>query len=206
MEPFPAIRRITHLGDPLLGPWLDLYQESFPLPEQLKVSEFIRALQRGFGGEFEGTSMLALEREDGGLAGLAWHQLALGGRVLWLFYLAVSPEMRGRGTGARFYHELIERALAEHPELELVVFEVERPDMLQGEEARQAERRIAFYRRLGAKLVSNVSYTQDVGWQPPLRMYLMVHPLAAISEARLTAMLREMFGHLCEPFERAVLE
>lgn len=202
-----TIRRIERLDDPMLGPWLDLYQESFPLAEQMRVSDFIRALQSGFVHEYGNARMLVLERPDfDGPAGIAWQQFTLSGRALWLYYLAVSPSLRGQGTGAWFYKALIDLARAERPGLELLVFEVERPDLLEGSERTSAERRIAFYRRLGARLVNNVVYYQDVGWQPPVQMYLMAHTLVPIHEDKLAGMLRDIFGHGAEPFDHIELE
>ena len=191
----------------MLGPWLDMYQQSFPLNEQVLVSAFVRALQQGFEGESAGASMLVLEEEGSASPlGICWHELALGGRALWLYYIAVAPEARGQGVGARFYRDVVELAKTENPGLELMVFEVEHPGTLEGEGRALAERRIGFYRRLGAKLVSNIVYYQEVGWQPPVRMHLMAHPLSDIGEDAIADMLRELFGHLAEPFDRVVLE
>jgi hypothetical protein len=102
--------------------------------------------------------------------------------------------MRGRGLGAAIYGLLWERlAAAGYARL---MFEVERPDVVEGDAARQlAERRIGFYQRLGARVLSGVEYWQSVGpHQPPVLMHLMVDAREGCSPDEAFAWAKGLFG------------
>ena len=77
-----------------------------------------------------------------------------------------------------------------------VLIEVERPDLAHTEVERVlAERRIAFYRRQGARLLEGVHYVQSVGLhQPPLSMHVMLHPLQSLDAETAFCLARAVFG------------
>lgn len=86
-----------------------------------------------------------------------------------VFLYAVFPSCRGQGEGTRFMEELISAGKGQ----EGLILEVERPeDAKTQQEAETRRRRIAFYERLGYRLVLEIEY---VIYGVP--MYLMVRPL-----------------------------
>jgi GNAT superfamily N-acetyltransferase len=144
-----------------LCPWLDLYETSFPPEERTLVSFFL-------------TSSKALTpitlfwpactsgRLPPGLLTLIPEQ-----RLAWFWYLAVAPTLQGRGLGATLYRDMLARLPAD---TRAVLLEVERPDLAETAAQRAVrERRIALYRRLGARTLGGVHYLQFVGpHQPPI--------------------------------------
>jgi hypothetical protein len=82
------------------------------------------------------------------------------------------------------------------PQVRALIFDLEDPArMLTPEAACQAERRIAFYRRLGARLLGGIRYTQTVGpHQPPLHLHLMFHPIQDITAQEAFDIAHAEFG------------
>lgn len=113
-----------------------LYEQAFP-PEEKKTVEMLEELvhQR----KLEILAVTEGER----FVGLAINMLA--GEKALLDYFAISPEIRGGGYGSRALQLLLER-FAGKP----YIFEVEKPDDT-APNARERERRIAFYLRNGLK-------------------------------------------------------
>lgn len=73
----------------------------------------------------------------------------LGGRFVFLEYLAVAPQMRSSGVGSAFLPQLA----AQFPGRTLM-WECEAPDAARSPAEREKrERRIAFYERLGARRI-----------------------------------------------------
>lgn len=201
-------RQLVSRSDSLLCSWLDLYQISFPLAEQVKVSLLLSALDKAAAGTHPACILSAVESAEAGVVdALMCHGDLVPDKALWLWYLAVRPELRNAGLGSLAYQSFLTQLHESSPQLHAVAFEVERPD--QSHDAAQralAERRIRFYQRNGAKLVANVVYYQDLGWQPRVKMYLMVHPLATMDSVEIAGIIRDGFGSAVEPFETLVLE
>ena len=167
---------ITDINDDLLLPWLDLYETAFPPPERILISAHLRILKGKAAGEARHDHMLAALDAPGSLIGLLQYEILPEADAGFLWYLAVQAKERNRGLGTRMYRELWDRLDAET--CSALVFEVEIPEHVESQEDRHlAERRIAFYRRQGAKLLGGVRYIQSVGWhQPSVPMHVMVHP------------------------------
>jgi GNAT superfamily N-acetyltransferase len=96
-----TIVELSSRNDPLLLPWLDLYETAFPPTERVLVSRVLHALdqiEQGLGG---GRHIEASCDADGRLTGLldTFEPPALEAGFLW--YLAVIPALRGQGLGAR---------------------------------------------------------------------------------------------------------
>jgi ribosomal protein S18 acetylase RimI-like enzyme len=156
-------------------------------------------------------SRAAREADRPRFCGMVWYVRAPKQGYLALWYLAVHRRMRSKGVGAAVMRQLI--ATAQRDGYRAIVFEVEDPDHVEGDspaEVRKcralAERRIQFYRRLGARLAANLIYYQKVGWQKPLRMSLMALPLAAdVTADEILRMLKHSFREGLEPAESLVL-
>jgi GNAT superfamily N-acetyltransferase len=103
----------------------------------------------------------------------------LGVACLW--YLAIAPQARSAGLGTRFYQEIVRRL--EPSAFRAMLFEVEIPAQQAGELGREdARRRIRFYHRQGARLLTGIDYLQYVGPHcPATPMHLMVQPLRPLN-------------------------
>jgi GNAT superfamily N-acetyltransferase len=173
------LHRIDGITDPSLLPALRIYEQAFPLNEQMTASFWIEnLLDRSEGAR---NFVVAIDRESDQVAGMAFYDYCRSGAespVVRLWYLCTRADLRGQGLGRQFYQILIAHLFATGARA--MVFEVERPDVaLQHgpDAAEMAARRIRWYQRNGALLLSNIDYLQHVdNGLPPTPMYLMIHP------------------------------
>lgn len=187
------VHEIRRIDDPLLLPWLDLYELSFPPSEKVLVSTFFASLSDSLPGAGKGLHLLAAVDPAGRFKGMAAYQHVPQQSAALLWYLAIVEAERGRGHGTWFYHEAVERL---DPSCLALFLEVEIPDLAGSAEAhRLAERRIGFYRRLGARALRGIHYLQYVGDHvPPIPMHLMVHPLQPLEATQAFELASAMFG------------
>jgi len=188
LPPDFSVVPITRLDDEWLCPWLDLYETSFPPEERTLVSFFLNILK----GAYPDHVMLA-GLHDRTFAALAYYTLIPEQRLAWFWYLAVAPTLQGRGLGATLYRDMLARLPAD---TRAVLLEVERPDLAETAAQRAVrERRIALYRRLGARTLGGVHYLQFVGpHQPPIPMQVMLHPLEPLDATAAFALAHAIFG------------
>jgi GNAT superfamily N-acetyltransferase len=186
---------ITSFDDELFDNWLDLYQQSFPVNEQMLVSSFNRILRGKANGESQNDHLVACLDTSGAFAAMAYYEQMPQSEAAALWYLAVDPERRGQGLGAAIYAALRSRLLAEQPGIRALLYEVQDPEHCDSpEEKLNAHRRIAFYKRCGASQLSGIEYSQSVGWQPPVPMLIMAHPFGAISAEQVGELAQQIFG------------
>jgi GNAT superfamily N-acetyltransferase len=188
---------ITTLQDGLLPAWLDLYETAFPPTERVFVSRLLGMLGRA------GAHMLAAIDENHLLVGMAFYTEVPEARAAFLWYFAMIPEARGHGLGMQFYHAILNRLDADD---RMLVFDVEIPELAKtSEENRLAQRRIGFYRRLGARVLGGIEYTQQVeAHHPRLTMYLMVHPLRPLTAQEACDSARIFLDDTITPLGEAV--
>jgi GNAT superfamily N-acetyltransferase len=186
-------REIESLDDPIYDAWLDLYQQAFPIDEQMLVSWHNEALRGKPAGEKRDQHLLAAVDLDGHLVGMARYDYdsAAGATALW--YLATEEQIRGQGMGAQVLAEIVRRARASHPDQPGLFFEVGAP-ATGAEPPGIAQRRIDWYRRNGAKILTGIDYVQSVGWQPPRRMQIMALPFAELSAEECFNVASRLFG------------
>jgi GNAT superfamily N-acetyltransferase len=169
----PALSLITSIQDDLLLPWLDLYESAFPHAERVPVSVLLGMLKN----KTEDFHMLAALDEEDAFAGLAFYILPAEaqGRAGFLWYLATRPEQRGQGLGAWMYRGILARLPRS---VEALYYDVEMPELAgTAEEEALARRRIRFYQRLGARVLSGIrDNIQAAPDRPRLTLHLMVHP------------------------------
>jgi GNAT superfamily N-acetyltransferase len=174
-----------------LGPVLDIFQQSFPLSEQMPFSwwlGFLSERQHGAGARRH----LVSWNEAGEVAAFAYYEEHEAADYLW--YLATRPERRNSGVGARLLQELLRRTFERGRAL---LFEVELPEMaalISTEDEEWARRRIAWYRRHGARLLGGIEYLQDVGWQPSHPMGLMLIANTELSPDDALGIAAALFG------------
>ena len=166
---------ITTLDDPLLLPWLDLYETAFPAEERVFTSRLLSGVRSP--GEYH---MLSAVDASGGLAGLAFYNEVPEAQAAFLWYLAVQPDLRGHGIGAWLY-----RAVLQHMDKNdrAMFLDVEIPEEMHTPAEREmAARRIRFYQRLGGRLLGEVRFVQKVeAHLPTISTYLIVHPIQPMS-------------------------
>ncbi len=117
----------------------------------------------------------------------------------FLDYMAVRSELRGRGLGSLLFRELVTIASTEKPDAGYLIFEVD--DERKDSAGRYSvnRRRIEFYRRLGARMLSNVEYLFPSPDGPGVPMRLMVYRLQAkneLSQQNLRAALENLFQEI----------
>jgi hypothetical protein len=188
--------------DDLLLPWLDLYETAFPAAERVLVSSHLLVL-KGTPAEPGEHHLLAAMSGEAHFAGLARYQVLPDLGLAYLAYLATLPEMRNRGAGGKFYQEIVRRVTGQ--DVRALAIEVEIPRQSGGHEGEDAllaqhalaQRRIAFYRRQGARLLEGVDYLQTVGrHQPPVPMHLMFDAFVPLDATQAFKMARSVWGEL----------
>lgn len=178
-----SISEIQEIHNPLILPWLDLYETAFPPSERSLVSSHIEDLIRPNTTSTRKKHRLAAVDEEGQLVGIARYTFIPEIPLVYLIYLAIVPERRSRGIGEQLFEEVRLRCQQSYPTLELIGWEVEDPDGTQTADERiAAERRIHFYSRLGARRLYGVDHTiQNRIDLPIVPMYVMATTVPNIS-------------------------
>jgi GNAT superfamily N-acetyltransferase len=191
-----SFHTIADLSDDLLCSWLNLYETAFPPEERILVSTFIRLLQTCKRKEQRSVELLAAVDGERHLVGLAFYEFQLNVNWVTLWYIAIDAAQRSQGYGSQVYQEIVRRSKGE--DCDGILFEVEIPENAGSFETRLlAERRIQFYQRNGAKLLSGIHYLQSVGIHQPLTpMHLMFHPLKNLDAQDAFQIAKDIFGDL----------
>ncbi|MEZ0395895.1 MAG: GNAT family N-acetyltransferase [Anaerolineales bacterium] len=187
------VRLLSGRLDPLLPAWLDLYETAFPYEERVLISTFWRVLEKTETGAPPDVVLSALVDSQGNLSGMAAYQMLPSLAAGFLWYLAIAPGGRGHGLGSAYYHFILEDVFRS---ADLLLFEVEIPAHCEeAERRRNAERRIVFYQRNGAALLTGIHYMQSVGSHvPPTPMHLMVHARRPTTAEEAFKIAKTLFG------------
>jgi GNAT superfamily N-acetyltransferase len=115
---------------------------------------------------------------------------------VWLDYFAIRSDLRGQGLGGDLFRQIIAATARQNASPDWLLLEVD--DDRDGDAQHQATcgRRIAFYRRLGARLLENVPYRFPSAFGEPVPMRLMAYPVrsgARLTEDELKGMVGEVF-------------
>ncbi len=194
MEPYIRLQEITRLDDPLLLPWLELYETAF-LPEvRILVADYIRILQNKACGRNDADHLVAALDEKGEFVGLAhyadWPDL----NIATAWYLAVVADRRNQGIGMSIHDQMAHRV--EQEGRRAFIFEVEIPEDITDPDYREfIVRKIARYRRHGARMLRGISYIMHLGeHQPEMPMDIMVHPFSPMTAEEAFALVKGVFG------------
>ncbi len=159
-------------------------ERDFPTPaERPPLTTFRRYVRTGASEAFD----VLADGQSAAYAVCTW-----GERCVLCSFLAVEPELRGRGVGSA----VLERLAALYAGSDALIVEVERPELATGEADRlHRERRIAFYERAGFALARGLDYAI---WGVP--MHLMARPLSpAFNPSSLPGEMRAVYGRLFPP-------
>jgi GNAT superfamily N-acetyltransferase len=183
---------VTRPSDRLLLPWLDLYETAFPANERILISDILKILQNQESTDNPGTHISAILDNCEKFIGMAMYQLPPTGPAGILWYMAVVDDQRGRGLGSQFYNFILSKL---DPEIyKAMIFEVEIP--AESVAPSDAAKRIEFYQKNGAMLLSGISYLQNVGWhQNPIPMHIMIHPFQPMDATLAYDLAHETFGN-----------
>jgi len=190
--------------------WWRIYKDSFPANEREARQIILRSLQQGVG-------LAVAARSGNQTIGLATTHILLKPAAVFLVYLAMAQDWRGRGSGGALL-EYIWRASAKRlAEQGLapagLIWEVDSPEHLVGaEETHHRERRIAFFRRHGGEFLSRPYVQPPVDGVAPVPMSLMYRaaegfdrPDPTMSEKLVRAIYFEKYGAIND-IPREVLE
>lgn len=188
---------ITEANDELLPKWLDLYETAFPPEEKVLVSEFLWLLGEKRDGNRRNSHIQAVLDGDDLFVALLRYDLGKEPGIAYLWYLAVDPEARSGGIGSACFREVVRRA--QEAQLRAVVFEVEIPEHFDDMERREyARRRIEFYRRQGALVLSGIRYIQRLPNQPEIPLHIMVRPIDPTTPQDAFEMARLLFDDVTQ--------
>jgi len=151
-----------------------LYDSAFPSTEREPRSVILETLRRGDG-------VVVRARQDSKTIGLAVAHMLRHPPVLFMVYLAVAPELRSRHIGAALFEKLWEEGRRTYSDeglkAEGMVWEVDIPERATSEqEVKQSRRRIAFFERLGGRLLPAAYFQPPVDGITPVPMHLMFRP------------------------------
>jgi len=151
-----------------------LYDSAFPSAEREQRSVILETLRRGDG-------VVVRARQNNSTIGMAFAHMLRHPPVLFMVYLAVAPEFRSRNIGAALFEKLWEEGRRRYSDeglkAEGMVWEVDIPGRATSELGlRQSRRRIAFFERLGGRLLSVAYFQPPVDGITPVPMRLMFRP------------------------------
>lgn len=183
---------LTDINDDLLLPWLDIYERSFAPEEKEPVSSHLSLLKDKMRGEKTATSMFAAVDGEGQLVGIIKDYVRASSNTCVLWYFATDAELRGKGLGAHIYRLWEAKLRAQG--IKTLVYEVEIPEEGETPEAQSlSQRRIDFYKRLGAQRLTGIHYMQGVEFYPPVPMHLMIHALEPIDADAAFGIAKDIF-------------
>ncbi len=187
------LQEIERVDDPNFLLYLDLYETAFPANERIAVSSLVKTLLKRQSGEATTSHLLTAIDDAGEMAAMAHYDEEAECGAAYLIYIAVAEKRRGGGIGSQTFQALIERARGAG--YAALLFEVDSPDNHTGPEREVAERRIRFYRHLGAKRLSGIHYLQSVEFYPEgVPMHIMVCPLTEVTAEQAFTTARCLFG------------
>lgn len=164
------ISRVSVLDRETLNQVLAIYEASFPASQRADLSGLDQVME-------EEGPLLYVAREGERVVAFALLDPLACGRVYLLGYLAVAAEQRGRGVGGQLLRYIQDDLRADGTEG--LLLEVEPPEEGPEQERPIRQRRVAFYERLGARVIREAaSYRMpNLAGEGSLPMLLMWLPV-----------------------------
>lgn len=197
-QPGLDLRELPAAGAEIRAQAAAIYQQSFP-PDEREPLETLLA----HGADRPATHYWAAV-EDQTVWGIAFFSYFPRTRMSFLAYIAVRPDLRGGGFGARLYQRMLQQAAEDARVFGQTALgaalEVEKPALAASPAERDLrQRRIQFYQRLGAFIVDGIDFIA-----PPLSLgasampyHILFHPLAlpgALNAEHLRQIVRTTLG------------
>lgn len=172
----------------------------FPAAERKSLAHIRQLMMKG-----RYRLLLAHDPERDADVGYAFVFEPAAPRVLWLDYMAIYPRCQGAGHGSALFTEIArlgESGLG-------VLLEVERADSRAKRLLRDQERRIAFYRRLGAEVLEVDYQLPTASGSLPLHLYFKPSPgVTSLRREEIQAAISAAFDYIHSdmPHRGAVLQ
>jgi ribosomal protein S18 acetylase RimI-like enzyme len=161
------------------------------------ISSFLWLLAEKRAGNRPNSHIQAVLDETGQFAAMLRYDLGKEPGIAYLWYIAVHPDARGGGIGSACFNEVVRRA--QEAGLRGVIFEVEVPEHFDDPERRRnACRRIEFYRRQGALVLTGIRYIQQLRNQPPIPLHIMVRPIENITPGEALEIAQRLFDDVTQ--------
>ncbi len=173
---FAKVRRLTNPSDPAMATVEQIYVDALPANERKPVA-WLRSLPCGHAS----SALLVAERDRAVLGFAVLFVPTTGIDAALLEYLAVAEAARGGGVGGQLFAHAV--ALAGRA----VLIEIETGDA-------DADRRRAFYRRLGCRELLGLRYLLPLPGAPP--MGLMVAGADVVTQADLARWLAIIYAEV----------
>lgn len=163
-----AFRRIKGISDNDFEEAMKIYEESFPLYERHPVETIKRRVKTNM-------YQMYIGQINDRIVFMALIYPLKSLNFILLDYMATQKDFRNKGIGTNFINYLGAR-LKERYSNRHLIFEVENPKY--GNNKKLREKRVNFYRRIGAKEMKNVRYILPPlsGSNLPTEMILMIFP------------------------------
>src|SRR5215471_6098379 len=157
--------QIKDIGSPDFKAALDIYAEAFPANERHPLNIIKDRVKKGLNIAYIG-------RLNNKVVFMALLWPLKNTKFILLDYMATSSRQRGKNIGSLFMQEM--RASLEK-EGKHFIMEIENPEF--GDNKEEREKRVAFYRKNGAKELKSVRYILPaLQRSKPTEMILMIFP------------------------------
>lgn len=161
----PVFEEIKNSNHKYFQEAIKIYLESFPDNERQPVTTIKERLEKGISRLFVG-----IIKNEVAMMSLLFNLQE--SEFILLDYMAVSNKYRGAGTGSKFLEYLLNDLRAKD---KFLILEVENPSY--GNNKEQRKKRIEFYRRNDAVMLSDVHYLLPaLDGKTPTEMNLMIMP------------------------------
>ena len=183
-----SFSRLLESNHPDFAAFLAIYSEALPLSEQKPREALVTMLARR-------DYIFLMAHAEGVLCGFSIAYVSTAHSYYLLEYMAIAATSRNRGFGAQLYRAMRTYIAEMSAAPRCAVLEVDAPDQ-ECEDQAIRQRRVAFYERCGAEVVTGLDYLLPMECNgPPPAMRLMLDGEHPGNEA-LCAWLADMFVHV----------
>jgi len=164
----------------------NIYLNSFPANERRPIEQLLNDLKAG-------NYSIYLYLTDEKVQALACIYAPKNHKLTLLDYFAVVAEQRGKGLGGIFLQSLVEIISGQN---KILILEVEDPAF--GDDIIQKSKRIKFYQKNGAVLITNYNYILPdlAGLGQSTQMKIMIAPSSTLLSIDFNNFIKDIFENL----------